>query len=164
MFSVAGTMPMTRAGTPSLPMARMAPTTAAPPAMSCFICSMCSAGLIEMPPLSNVTPLPIRPSTGLPGAPSGSWRMTISRGGSALPRATPCSSPHAEAVDGRLVQHFDADAGAARQRLGLLREQPRVQHVAGRIRQLARAVGRLAQRAPHLDGALQSGRQRRGGR
>jgi len=37
--------------------ARMAPSMAAPPAMSYFIFSMPSAGLMEMPPVSNVTPL-----------------------------------------------------------------------------------------------------------
>ena len=42
-------------------MARMAPSTAAPPAMSYLIFSMSSAGLMEMPPVSNVTPLPTRP-------------------------------------------------------------------------------------------------------
>src|ERR1017187_3201178 len=43
---------------PSCPMARMAPNMAAPPAMSYFIFSMPSAGLMEMPPVSKVTPLP----------------------------------------------------------------------------------------------------------
>ena len=42
-------------------MACMAPITAAPPAMSYFIFSMPSEGLMEMPPVSNVTPLPISP-------------------------------------------------------------------------------------------------------
>ena len=32
--------------------------TAAAPAMSLFMFSMCGAGLIEMPPLSKVMPLP----------------------------------------------------------------------------------------------------------
>ncbi len=71
----------------------MAATTAAPPDMSSFIRSMPSAGLIEMPPVSNVIPLPTRPSTGDAGAPGGSWRRTMTRGGSALPRATPSSRP-----------------------------------------------------------------------
>ena len=70
MFSVAGTTATTRRGMPSLAMARTAETTAAPPAMSSFIRSMPSAGLIEMPPVSKVTPLPTRPSTG-PVAPPG---------------------------------------------------------------------------------------------
>ena len=48
-------------------MARIAHATAAPPAMSSFIRSMPSAGLIEMPPVSNVMPLPTSPSTGSGG-------------------------------------------------------------------------------------------------
>jgi len=46
-----------------------------------------------MPPVSNVIPLPIRPSTGEAGAPSGSYLRTMTRGGSVLPFATPSSSP-----------------------------------------------------------------------
>ena len=72
MFSVAGTTPITRIGALSSAIARMAQATAAPPAMSSFIRSMPSAGLIEMPPVSNVMPLPTKPSTGLAGAPGGS--------------------------------------------------------------------------------------------
>ena len=53
-------------------MARMAPIMAAPPAMSYFIFSMPSAGLMEMPPVSNVMPLPTRPSTGFSGRSGGS--------------------------------------------------------------------------------------------
>ena len=93
MFSVVGTMPMTRTGAFSAAIARIAHTTAAPPAMSSFMRSIPSAGLIEMPPVSNVMPFPTSPSTGPRGAPAGSWRMTISRGGSWLPRATPRSRP-----------------------------------------------------------------------
>ena len=93
MFSAVGTTPITRIGAPSIAMARIAQATAAPPAMSSFMRSMPSAGLIEMPPVSNVIPLPTSPSTGPRAAPGGSWRNTISRGGSLLPRATPRSMP-----------------------------------------------------------------------
>ena len=72
MFSAVGTMPMTRIGAFSSAIARIAQATAAPPAMSSFICSIFSAGLIEMPPVSKVMPLPTRPSTGVAGAPGGS--------------------------------------------------------------------------------------------
>jgi hypothetical protein len=41
--------------------ARITAIMAAPPAMSYFIFSMPSAGLIEMPPVSKVTALPTRP-------------------------------------------------------------------------------------------------------
>ena len=72
MFSVAGTIPTTRVGALRSAMARIAHATAAPPAMSSFIRSIPSAGLMEMPPVSNVMPLPTSPSTGLAGAPTGS--------------------------------------------------------------------------------------------
>ena len=68
MFSVARTMPMTFTLGLSSAIARMAPIIAAPPAMSYFIFSMPSLGLIEMPPVSKVTPLPTNPSTGFGGA------------------------------------------------------------------------------------------------
>ena len=55
----------------SCAMARMAPIIAAPPAMSYFIFSMPSAGLIEMPPVSNVTPLPTSPRCALPARSAG---------------------------------------------------------------------------------------------
>ena len=61
MFSTAGTIPVTAIPGLSCAMACMAPMTAAPPAMSYFIFSMPSEGLMEMPPVSKVTPLPIRP-------------------------------------------------------------------------------------------------------
>ncbi len=64
MFSVAPTTPITRTGSPSRAIAPTAATTAAPPDMSNFISCIFAAGLIEMPPVSNVTALPTRPSTG----------------------------------------------------------------------------------------------------
>ena len=43
----------------SAAMARITPSIAPPPAMSYFIFSMPSAGLMEIPPVSKVTALPI---------------------------------------------------------------------------------------------------------
>ena len=51
IFSAAQTTAMTRTLGLSRAMARMAPSMAAPPAMSYFIFSMLSAGLMEMPPV-----------------------------------------------------------------------------------------------------------------
>ena len=68
MFSAAQTMPITFTAGFNCAMACMAPIIAAPPAMSYFIFSMPSAGLMEMPPVSNVMPFPTRPSTGVAGA------------------------------------------------------------------------------------------------
>ncbi len=50
-------------GRPSSAIAPVASITAAPPAMSPFMSSMCRAGLSEMPPVSKVIALPTRPST-----------------------------------------------------------------------------------------------------
>ena len=61
--------------------------------MSSFILSMFSAGLIEMPPVSNVMPLPIKPSVTPVSGCSGWYSSTSKRGGSWLPRVTPSSRP-----------------------------------------------------------------------
>ena len=61
VFDAGDEAPSPRTAGFSCAMARMAPSMAAPPAMSYFIFSMPSAGLMEMPPLSKVTPLPTRP-------------------------------------------------------------------------------------------------------
>ncbi len=55
---------MTRTLGLSWAMARIAPIIAAEPAMSYFILSMLSAGLMEIPPVSKVMPLPTRPMMG----------------------------------------------------------------------------------------------------
>ena len=93
MFSLIGTMPRHRTGAPRRATASMAAMTAAPPDMSSFILSMFSAGLIEMPPVSNVMPLPMSPSVTPAIGFAGWYSRTSSRGGSWLPRVTPSSSP-----------------------------------------------------------------------
>jgi hypothetical protein len=54
----------------------MAPKTAAAPAMSPFMSSMPAAGLIEMPPVSKHTPLPISASGGRSPLPPPRQRIT----------------------------------------------------------------------------------------
>jgi hypothetical protein len=68
-FSVAPMTAITRTGSPRRAIAAVAPSTAAPPDMSNFISLIFARGLIEMPPVSKVTPLPTKPSAG-PVAPS----------------------------------------------------------------------------------------------
>ena len=92
MFSAAATNPVTRDVTPSRPSADMAAITAAPPAMSVFICFMPSAGLSDSPPLSNVMPLPT--STMCSRAPAGAYPSSISRGGEADPCPTAMRPPN----------------------------------------------------------------------
>ena len=65
MFSTAGTTATTFTFSRSSAMARMAPSTPAPPHMSIFILSMPGGGLSEMPPVANITPLPTS-AIGLP--------------------------------------------------------------------------------------------------
>ena len=64
MFSVEGTTATRLTGSPSSAIAATASSTAAAPDMSIFISCMPAEGLIEMPPVSKVTPLPTRPRVG----------------------------------------------------------------------------------------------------
>ena len=68
-FSVAGISPTTLIFGLRRPSTSNAPSTAVAPDLSNFMSSMFSAGLIEMPPESNVTPFPISATGALPGAP-----------------------------------------------------------------------------------------------
>ena len=62
MFSTSPTNPITLRLTPAPAIARIAPTTAAEPPISHFMSSMPPAGLIDIPPVSKHTPLPINAS------------------------------------------------------------------------------------------------------
>ncbi len=77
MFSAEQTTEMTLTAGLSSAMARMAPIMAAEPAMSYFIFSMLSAGLMEMPPVSKVMPLPTRPRRSRAGAVGGGARRGV---------------------------------------------------------------------------------------
>ena len=77
--------------------AAISPTTAPAPAMSHFMSSIPPAGLMEMPPVSKVTPLPMN-ATGLPAAffpfpPAPFHCITTSRASLEEPWATPSSAP-----------------------------------------------------------------------
>ena len=91
MFSTRPSTATTGAGESRAASACMHPTMAAAPDMSAFISSMPAAGLMLMPPESNVTPLPTSTSGRAWNAPL--RRSTTTRGGLALPRATPSSAP-----------------------------------------------------------------------
>src|SRR5438105_4060521 len=62
MFSVHPTAAMTRFGTFHAAANRIAPIMVAAPVISCFISSIRIEGLMEMPPLSKVIPLPTKAS------------------------------------------------------------------------------------------------------
>ena len=59
MFSVVGIKPMTFSGSFICAAARRVPNTLPAPDMSYFISSISAAGFSEMPPVSNVMPLPM---------------------------------------------------------------------------------------------------------
>ena len=58
MFSAAGMIPTMLSGSARRATVLMAPNTLAAPHMSNFISSMLAPGFSEMPPVSNVMPLP----------------------------------------------------------------------------------------------------------
>ena len=88
-FSVDGIKPMTLILGLKRPSVSNVPSTAAAPDMSNFMSSMLCAGLIEMPPESNVTPLPMSARA----APSvARYSSTMNRGSCTLPWATASSA------------------------------------------------------------------------
>ena len=91
-FSVAPTTASSFTGSFRRAIAATASTTAAPPDMSNFISAIFGPGFSEMPPLSNVTALPTKPSNG-PFASPPSYRRTISAGSCSEPCATAAKAP-----------------------------------------------------------------------
>ncbi len=69
----------------------ISPVTAAAPPMSPFMSSMPEAGFIELPPVSKVTPLPMK-ATGVSLALPPFHCMTAMR----APRGEPCATPSSE--------------------------------------------------------------------
>ena len=65
MFSAIGTVAMTSIGSCWLAARTMVATTAAAPAISEVMWCIWAAGLIEMPPVSKVMPLPMSATTGI---------------------------------------------------------------------------------------------------
>ena len=92
MFSQAATSPIRLTSALSSAIARSVPNTDAAPHMSNFIWSMSRPGFSEMPPLSNVMPLPTSTSgfcfLGLPW-----YSIAMKRGGSSLPAVTERNEP-----------------------------------------------------------------------
>ena len=86
IFSAQASTPITLQGSPRRAIARIAPSTSAAPVISSFISPMLSSGLMEMPPLSKVTPLPTKAVYGASPAPL--YCSAIMRGGFSLPRPT----------------------------------------------------------------------------
>ena len=91
MFSTAGTTTVKLIGSFNLVIAAIVPMTLAAPHMSNFISSMLGPGLSEIPPVSNVTPLPTS-TTGLL-LPAPLYCMTMSFAGSTAPAVTDNNEP-----------------------------------------------------------------------
>ena len=104
---------------------------AAPPAMSYFIFSMPSAGLMEMPPVSKVTPLPTRPRW---SDPVRALRPVLqddqSRRLSAALRYAE-KRAHAELPHAILIQHFALEPSFRGHLARTIRETERGQRLAG---------------------------------
>ena len=148
MFSVAGTTPMTLAGSPSSAIAPIVSITAADPDMSIFISCMPPEGLIEIPPESKVTPLPTRAVSG-PGAlvaDHDQLRRLVGPGRDGLEAAHPALD-HLVALHHLAGQRvvLDGELERALGQVGGRRE------VRGKVLQLAGAVGGLARDAGDLD-------------
>src|SRR5579885_613643 len=142
MFSTAGMNAVTGMAGLSCARARMAPMVAAPPAISYFIFSMPSAGLMEMPPVSKVTPLPTRPRWLEPEAAAG--RFGAAHGHAQ--QATHPQLPHAV-----LVQDFAFQAVRGGHLAGAFREQGGRQAIGRLVDQLAGEILRFGDDTPALD-------------
>ncbi len=97
MFSASGASVVTRTGSRSAAAPSVAATTAAAPAMSLRISFIAGTGLIEMPPVSNVIPLPT--STTCVRAPAGRQSSSTRRGVRAEPPPTARMPPKPPAAN-----------------------------------------------------------------
>jgi hypothetical protein len=97
MFSAIGTVAVTATGSSSRAASTVVATTAAAPLMSDVMWSMLAAGLIEMPPVSNVMPLPTR-ATEARGESPPDQRSRTSRGLREEPWPTPSTPPYPAAA------------------------------------------------------------------
>ena len=131
----------------------MAPKTAAAPPMSDFMSSMPWAGLIEMPPVSKQTPLPTRARGA--SSPPPRQRMIATKGGWALPCATPSRAFMPRRVELGAIEDLDLDAHVGEAGAGV-GEGLGGEHVAGLGDEVAGAADRLGQRAGAGDRRLGS--------
>ena len=126
--------------------------------MSSFIRSMPSAGLIEMPPVSNVIPLPTSPSTG----PGRRARRLVAEGNQARRLAAAArdaeQQAHAERFDLPLVENLDRRAAGRCDGGGPRRELARRQRIARLVGELAREVAALAEQPAALERRLDARR------
>ena len=137
MFSQVGTMTTRLSLGLSSATARSVPSTLAAPPMSNFISSISAAGLMEMPPVSKVMPLP----TSTIGACVFACTVVLRddearRLGRALRHGE--EGAHAELLDRLAVEHLDLQAELLAELLRLLAQVGRRAVVAGTVGELAR--------------------------
>ena len=112
---------------------------------------MPSAGLMEMPPLSNVTPFPTSPRTGPGGRPGRIvTKHQQARRLAAAARHTQ-EQAHPQLRDAILVEDLDLDAAVGCQRCGTPREFPGRERVARLVRELASQIAALGEQAAPVD-------------
>ena len=145
MFSTSPTMPTALTLALRAPSRRISPITAPAPAMSHFMSPMPAAGLIEMPPVSNVTPFPTK-AIGAAARGSAAMLHDDQTGRPDASLRDPEQRPHAELAHAVLVEDLDREAkfgeggSAFGQCLGIKR--------VGRLgHQIAREGNRLGGRA-----------------
>ena len=114
MFSAAATTPVTSIGSFRSRQASMTPNTAAAPHMSYFISSSEAEGLIEMPPVSKVMPLPST-TTGETRRWAPRQLIAIRRAGCSLPRVTERKAPmpSSSISDSSTIVHSSRSSSAA---------------------------------------------------
>ena len=112
------------------------PTTQAAPAMSPFMSSMPAAALIEMPPVSKQTPLPMKATGCSPRLPP-FQRMITMRPGRVEPCATPSSAPMPSLVMA-LTSSTSTSTPSLRSWLGAAGEFLRIEHVRRLVDEFAR--------------------------
>ena len=142
MFSVLGTTQMTLTLGLRAARARITPSMVAPPAMSYFIFSMPSAGLMEMPPVSKVTAFADQADDR--GA--GLWRIGRRVGdddharrlGTALGYAE--EGAHLQVGDLLFVENFDGQAGLLGHGFGFFRQDLGSELVGRFVDQVAREI------------------------
>ena len=156
MFSTRPTMPTTLTLALRAASACISPVTAAAPPMSPFMSSMPAAGLIEMPPVSKVTPLPTK-ATGLSLALPPFHCMTTRRGAARRALRDAEQRAHAELPHFLLGQDLDLDAELL-ELLGLGGELDRAENVGRLVDQIARQIDAVGNRLGVGESLLGGGR------
>ena len=134
----------------------ISPVTAAAPPMSPFMSSMPAAGLIELPPVSNTTPLPTK-ATGLSLALPPFHCMTTRRGGARRALRDAEQRAHAELLHLLLGQDLDLDAELL-ELLGAGGEFDRAEHIGRLVDEVARQHDAVGHRLGVGEGLLRRGR------